>query len=125
MIVQTLKINFANFKDLIKYDNNCVTQVLSILPEESILRQACYLFFNQDKHIKIKNPNILFLVLLSPFEQIKDAINFINDSNIRKDTLYLIKCCNEDHSSFSKYSIHDNKERLVLTKNALLSAGLL
>nr|WP_238699098.1 MULTISPECIES: hypothetical protein [unclassified Sulfolobus] len=65
---------------------------------------------------------MFFLLLLLPYEQIKDTLDYIKNEIIKSNELYLIECrklvnTEEDYLS---YQIVGNKERLILTKNALL-----
>ncbi|WP_231961241.1 MULTISPECIES: hypothetical protein [Sulfolobaceae] len=107
-----------DYKDLIKITDNCITQVLPETPSNNILNQACYILFNSSNH-RVKNPSIYFLLLLTDKVQIKDVIMYIN--SMPKDKVYLIECCKYPYEPLPSNLIASNVERLILTKNSLLS----
>ncbi len=107
-----------DYKDLIKITDNCITQALPEAPSNNILNQACYLFFNSSNH-RVKNPLIYFLLLLTNKVQIKDVLTYIN--SMSKEKVYLIECCKDPYEPLPSNLIASNLERLVLTKNSLLS----
>ncbi|MCG3107898.1 hypothetical protein L3N51_00170 [Metallosphaera sp. J1] len=108
-------------KSLIKYDENCVSQVLFSLPPLSVIRQACYIFFNGKNRTKIRDKTLYFLALLSSTDQLNEAMK----NTLPKDYVgraYIIKCCKND--SFSDpIQISSNQERISLSRNAVLSLG--
>ncbi len=65
---------------------------------------------------------MFFLLLLLPYEQIKDALNYIRSEIGKVNELYLIECKKavSTKEDYLPYQIVGNKERLILTKNALL-----
>ncbi|ACP35952.1 conserved hypothetical protein [Sulfolobus islandicus Y.G.57.14] len=88
-----------------------------------MLRQACFLYFNYNTtRNKIKSPTMFFLLLLLPYEQIKDALDYIRSEIGKVNELYLIECKKavSTKEDYLPYQIVGNKERLILTKNALL-----
>ncbi|MCH4814467.1 MAG: hypothetical protein QXY87_01160 [Saccharolobus sp.] len=88
-----------------------------------MLRQACFLYFNYTTtRNKIKSPTMFFLLLLLPYEQIKDALDYIRSEIDKVNELYLIECKKavSTKEDYLPYQIVGNKERLILTKNALL-----
>ncbi|ADX85778.1 hypothetical protein [Saccharolobus islandicus] len=88
-----------------------------------MLRQACFLYFNYNTtRNKIKSSTMFFLLLLLPYEQIKDALNYIRSEIGKVNELYLIECKKavSTKEDYLPYQIVGNKERLILTKNALL-----
>ncbi|AAK40622.1 hypothetical protein SULI_06445 [Saccharolobus solfataricus] len=116
-------MDIANINNLIKHDDEYVSQVLPLLPSEGVLRQACFLYFNYDtSRNKIRSPIMFFLLLLLPFEQIKDALDYIRGEINSVNELYLIECIKNTSAqeNFLPYQIMGNKERLILTKNALV-----
>ncbi|ADX83142.1 hypothetical protein [Saccharolobus islandicus] len=88
-----------------------------------MLRQACFLYFNYNTtRNKIKSSTMFFLLLLLPYEQIKDALDYIRSEIGKVNELYLIECKKavSTKEDYLPYQIVGNKERLILTKNALL-----
>lgn len=65
---------------------------------------------------------MFFLLLLLPYEQIKDALDYIRSEIDKVNELYLIECKKavSTKEDYLPYQIVGNKERLILTKNALL-----
>ncbi|AGJ63154.1 Hypothetical Protein SiL_1708 [Sulfolobus islandicus LAL14/1] len=65
---------------------------------------------------------MFFLLLLLPYEQIKDALDYIRSEIGKVNELYLIECKKavSTKEDYLPYQIVGNKERLILTKNALL-----
>ncbi len=65
---------------------------------------------------------MFFLLLLLPYEQIKDALDYIRSEIGKVNELYLIECKKavSTKEDYLLYQIVGNKERLILTKNALL-----
>jgi len=126
-VQQIEKSNGLILDNLIKSNDNCVTQVLPNLPNNAILRQACYLYFNSLYKARIRNPTIFFLLLLLPFEQIKDAIEYVRNTINSQEKVYLIKCCKNGNYNIDiiRESFLSNQDRFILTKNSLLSIGSL
>lgn len=106
---------------LIGYSKDCVTQIVSKLPSEAVLRQSCYLFFkiinDEKRKIKINNPALLFLILISGETQLNDAINKIGAKE--GSVAYLITCCEGGDDKYSNINKLNKEERLILTKNAI------
>ncbi len=105
-------------KQKISFDGECVTQIVRSLPPESIVRQACYIFFNSPNQ-NVKDKTILFLLLLSSTDQIKEAIE-VNRLKEGEEG-YLIRCCREDAENYTPISLEGIDERLRLTFNAVNS----
>ncbi len=109
-----------NIRSRTVYDGECVSAVVKELPQLSVIRQACYIFFNVN-NTKIKDKTIYFLSLLNSTTQIKACIE--RNKLSEGDKGYLITCCKEDVSEFlDKIDIKDMKERIALTSNAVNSA---
>jgi hypothetical protein len=109
----------ANIKSKLVYDGQCVSAVVRELPYLSVIRQACYIFFNVDNS-RIKDKSIYFLLLLNSTSQIKECIEKNKLSEGEKG--YLITCCKGDLDNFSdKIEIRDLSERIALTSNAIYS----
>ncbi|WP_217451760.1 hypothetical protein [Metallosphaera tengchongensis] len=105
--------------ELIYYDGNCVSQALINLPPESVIRQACYIFFQNFQKRRIKNPTLYFLSLLNSTNQIKKAMeNSIPDGYTGE--FYIIQCCKDEDIS-DVISIETYEERLALSKNSIFS----
>lgn len=107
-------------KDKIKFDQECVTQVTKEIPPESVIRQACYIFFNTYNKSRIKDPSIYFLTLLYSSFQIHKVLER-NRLNLNEEA-YLIQCCYDPSQKYSKIYISSHQERLMLTRNAINSA---
>lgn len=107
--------NVSDYRQLIGFDGNCVTQVLGELPSTALLRQACFFFFQFFEKKKIKDPTLYFLTLLASTDQIGEAL-----SRYGRTRKYLVKCCRGDWKC-SAITIKDWQERLALSTNAILS----
>ncbi|AWR94453.1 hypothetical protein [Acidianus brierleyi] len=108
-----------DIKSKLTYDGRCVSTVVKELPQLSVIRQACYIFFNVE-NTKIKDKSIYFMLLLNSTTQIKECIerNKVSEG----DKGYLISCCKEDINDFSdKIEIKGIAERIALTFNAVYS----
>ncbi|AKV77409.1 hypothetical protein MsedC_2318 [Metallosphaera sedula] len=113
--------NGLDVRSLIKYDENCVTQVVLRLPPVSVIRQACYIFFNGKYKTKIRDKTLYFLTLLNSTDQLSIAMR----NTVPKDyegIAYLIKCCKSDIIT-DQLKISSNQERISLSMNAVLSLG--
>ncbi|AWR97240.1 hypothetical protein DFR86_06490 [Acidianus sulfidivorans JP7] len=118
-MIKIQEINFnEDLKKQIRFDKNCISQIVKRLPYESIIRQACYIFFRTYTRSKIRDPTLYFLSLLYSNSQ----INKILEYNKLKDGEhgYFVICCN-DGLNRSNITITSNDERLMLTRNAINS----
>ncbi|MEM0374172.1 MAG: hypothetical protein QXV69_00495 [Sulfolobaceae archaeon] len=108
------------YLSLIKYSNECVTQIINKLPSDAVVRQACYLFFkiiSNNKNTKINNPTLLFLLLISGESQLNEAIKKLGAKE--GSPAYIINCCKEGEEKFEIINKLSREERLILTKNAV------
>jgi len=118
-LIEIEKVSWnESLKGEISYTGECVTQVVRRLPPLSVVRQACYIFFNSPSQ-NIKDKTILFLLLLSSTDQIKEAIE-ANKLKEGEDG-YLVRCCRSDLEKYSPIAIENLDERLMLTFNAINS----
>jgi hypothetical protein len=118
-LIEIEKVSWnESLKVEISYTGECVTQVVRRLPPLSVVRQACYIFFNSPTQ-NIKDKTILFLLLLSSTDQIKEAIE-ANKLKEGEDG-YLVRCCKSDLEKYSPIAIESLDERLMLTFNAINS----
>ncbi|MCY0849865.1 hypothetical protein [Sulfuracidifex metallicus] len=111
----------SDVRTLIKHDENCVTQVVLRLPPVSVIRQACYIFFNGKNKTKIRDKTLYFLTLVNSTDQLNIAMR----NTVPKDyegIAYLIKCCKNDPMT-GPLKISSNQERISLSINAVLSLG--
>lgn len=109
---------------LSSYDGKTVSQVLGYLPSDIILRQACYIFFRLVQNLnrmRVRSPEMVFLMLLTSSSQIKDAISS-SKVNIPGEN-YLIKCdsCMLDNYQKEASSL-TRDDRMRLTLNSITFA---
>ncbi len=109
----------AEKKNIIRFDGNCVTQIIRDIPPMSVINQACYIFFTTYTKSRIKDPEIYFLTLLYSTSQISDALTHVKFNE--GDVCYVIRCCKNDINKFERIQIRDNNERIALTANAINS----
>jgi len=108
-----------DIKSKLVYDGQCISAVVRELPQLSVIRQACYIFFNVG-NTKIKDKSIYFMLLLNSTTQIKECIE--KNKLSEGDKGYLITCCKDDiNEFFGKIEIKDLAERIALTSNAVYS----
>lgn len=107
-----------DFKKYIKFDGNCISQVISFIPSSLILAQVCEIFFHYvstSKKLRIKSPSLFFLSILYNNTNIKEILDQINLSPNK----YVIHCC--DNENYPKVNITNNEIRLELSQNAINS----
>mgnify|MGYP001772505299 CR=1 FL=1 len=116
MYIKELSDN--DFKKYINYDSNCITQVISFVPDNIMLAQACEIFFyyiKSLKNLKIKSPPIFFLSILYGSSNIQNILDQISKSPKK----VLVHCCaNEKYNSIK---ITSKEIRLKLSKIAIAS----
>ncbi|BBD71614.1 hypothetical protein HS1genome_0003 [Sulfodiicoccus acidiphilus] len=100
----------------IGFDGECVTQIVSELPEEVLLRQACYLLFKRIEQgtTLLRRPELEFLLLLSGEKEIRRAKERLG---VRKEG-YLVTCCKDELYS-REVKIENRVTRIALSRNAL------
>ncbi|BBG24459.1 hypothetical protein [Sulfuracidifex tepidarius] len=123
--ISKVKINRKEeISSLSTYDGKNVSQVLGYLPSDIILAQSCYIFFRSIQYLnrmRVRSPEMFFLMLLTSSPQIKDAISS-SKINIPGEN-YLIKCnscrlsCDQDG-----VSPLTREDRIRLTLNAITFA---
>ncbi|BFH73354.1 hypothetical protein SJAV_12980 [Sulfurisphaera javensis] len=109
-------------KKYIKFDGECITQIIDFKPELAIVNQACEIFnyfMNKGYKTRVKSPEILFLSLLYGSLNIKDILNKISTSQ----TKYMIKCCKND--LLTSVSNLDKELRVKLSSIAINSLDTL
>lgn len=111
-------INNENIKKKITFEGNCVVQIVKDRIPDSIIRQACYIFFQTYTKSRIKDPTIYFLTLLFSSTQIHEVLTK-NKLELANEA-YLIRCC-KNENVYSRISINSHEERLMLSKNAINS----
>ncbi|BDC19278.1 hypothetical protein HS5_21680 [Acidianus sp. HS-5] len=106
-------------KNSIRFDGDCIIQIIRDIPPRSVINQACYIFFRTYTKSRIKDPKIYFLTLLYSTSQITDALARVKFNE--GDIGYIIKCCKKDVNQFERIQIKDNNERIALSANAINS----
>jgi|GEM_PF-767592 tRNA threonylcarbamoyladenosine modification (KEOPS) complex Cgi121 subunit len=130
-MIEVRKILVSNLREVVFFrrENMCVGQVVKELPPLPLICQACTHFFYRVKagKSKLRDPSLEFLLLLSSSRQVSEALSRLSVKE--GDTAYSIVCC-EDLSDTIRVEgievhplIRDNRERVMLTRNSLISAG--
>lgn len=116
----------GDYKSLISYDakNSCISQVLSSMPSMPILLQSCFILsklINSKGSNIIKDPTLLFLLLLAGTDQINEGLKKLG---VHEDMteVYFIKCCFKDLIVSERVKI-SKSDRLHLSYNAITFAA--
>lgn len=121
-MVDKLQLNPVNnevdFRKYIKFEDNCISQIIDYIPDKTIIYQACEILFyiiERGYKQRFRSKEIFFLSLLYNSTNIKEIINRISKS----DKKYNIICCKTDNLEMVKNI--DREIRLKLSENAINS----
>ncbi|BCU67109.1 hypothetical protein HS7_05460 [Sulfolobales archaeon HS-7] len=105
----------------IRYDDECVTQIVREKSPELLIRQACYILWKEieGKKTILKNPTAELLILLAGTRNLKEAMNKLGASEGERG--FLTQCCKVHLSTFNQMDyVISMEERLKLSANAIL-----
>jgi hypothetical protein len=123
--VKVIKLNSSvnDVKSLVKYENDCVSQILPYLPSDIELEQACevfmYLLSKDEIKKRFKSLPLLFLLLLTHDRNINEAISKVKSENEKVEVVYQIICCKDRENK--EFKIRSREDRIKLSINAIHS----